>query len=296
MNNKLLHTHAEDETGNLIHINNAKKGVKYYCSDPECKKEIIFRNSGKTGKGSKRPHFSHKKGTAPHCSPERALHEIFKKKLIDLLEKHKTENRPFIINWGCCSCCYKNSGNLLERIASIKEEYTLGKYRADIALLNKENRALVAIEVVVTHPPEKEVLQYYKDNRITLVQINLISEEDLIKVEEIAKNPHIVDMCMNPECLNREKYTIKREILQRRILCGLGQHQILEYRIGTDSIFGRQLSTNFTKDEIDWVKSNFKNIIIKSTRNNQGAEQEYPIMECLQCKKTRSRYGRNVRL
>ena len=145
--------------------------------------------------------------------------------------------------------------------ASIKKEYTLGKCRSDIALLDKEKKALAVVEVVVTHPPEQEVLQYYKDNRITLVHFNLTSDEDLIKVEEIAKKPDIVDMCMNPECIDHEKYTIKRKILWRRILCGSRLHEILEYRVGIDSIFGRQLSTNFTKDEIDWVRSNFNNII-----------------------------------
>ncbi len=296
MNRKILHTHAEDESGNLIHVNDAEKGIKYYCYDPECKKEIIFRNSGKTGKWSKRPHFSHKKGTNPNCSPDRALHEAFKNKLVGLLEEYKAENKSFIFNWRCRDCYYKNSGNLLEKVALIKAEYYLGVCQPDIALLDKEEHILAVIEVVNTHPPEERVLQYYKDNKITLIQINLISDEDPCRVEEITKNPHIVDLCVSQACQSYNKYKMNVSVVSLLRNCYYCHSKILKFVKIIDTVFGMQPSPGFTEDEIALVKSKYNNIVIKTIRNDQGIKVNYPVMECSNCKRFRSSYGRNPRL
>lgn len=293
MNKRLLHTHAEDEKGDLIHVDDAVKGVKYFCTDPECSKEIIFRSSGKTGSGSRRPHFSHKKGTSPNCSPERALHEVFKKKLIDLLEKYKAENRPFIFKWVCNACSCSNSGNILARTISIKAEYYLGECRPDIALLDEEENVLATIEIVFTHEPEPKVLRYYQDKRITLIQINLTSDEDLNMIEEKAKSPDIVDLCLSPRCQNNGRYLLNRRIVGRRRACGRCRSDILDFNIEIDSIFGRQASHDFTENEIGLVKSKYTNIVIAKDRDTR---ERYPVMNCLYCQRIRSRYRRNVRL
>ena len=68
---EILYTTAVDKNGNLILIHNAEKGINYYC--PVCHKDFILRKSGKTGKGSKRPHFAHNELT-PNCTPEGVLH------------------------------------------------------------------------------------------------------------------------------------------------------------------------------------------------------------------------------
>ena len=292
MNSRLLHTHAEDENGDLIHVDDARKGVKYFCTDPECTKEIIFRSSGKTGRGSRRPHFSHKKGTTPNCSPERALHEVFKKKLIDLLEKYKAENRPFMSKWVCNACSYSNSGNLLAKATSKKAECYLGECRPDIALLDKEDNVLAAIEIVFTHKPEQKVLQYYQDKRITLIQINLTSDEDSSRVEEKAKSPDVVDLCLSPKCKNNGRYIMDRRVVGHRTTCSRCRSDILHFKIEIDSVFGKQTSHDFTEDEIGLVKSKYANIVITKDRDTK---ERYPAMNCLNCQKIRSRFSRNVR-
>ena len=70
MVNEILYATAIDKDGNLIHIDDAVKGIDYYC--PECKKEFILHKSGKTGQGSKRPHFKHNE-LSPNCKPETVL-------------------------------------------------------------------------------------------------------------------------------------------------------------------------------------------------------------------------------
>ena len=71
---EILYTTALDENGNLIRINDAEKGGTYYC--PNCKSEFILRKSGKTGKGSRRPHFAHNNLTT-NCTGESNLHFSF---------------------------------------------------------------------------------------------------------------------------------------------------------------------------------------------------------------------------
>jgi len=58
MTNEILYQYAIDENKKLVHIDIVEKGTKFIC--PECEKEFILKKSGKTGKGSKQPHFAHK--------------------------------------------------------------------------------------------------------------------------------------------------------------------------------------------------------------------------------------------
>lgn len=259
--------------------------MNYYC--PLCKKEFVFRKSGKIGKGSKRPHFAHNELT-PSCTPEGVLHYSFKKKLIDLLGKYKSEDNPFILSWVCDSCNNKNSVDLLRKTALIKEEHVLDECRPDIALLDKEENVLGVIEIVVTHKPEESALQCYKANNIILIQINLISEEDFNQVEEKVKNPDIVDLCLSPKCQNREKYKIKRKIVASTDKCKCCSN-IPRFRIMIDNVFDEQSSRNFTDEEISIVKSKFNNILI---REDPATKEKYPIIDCENCKIIKSKYAR----
>ncbi len=290
MEKEILYTTARDKNGNLIHINNAEKGVDYYC--PLCNKDFILRKSGKTGRSSKRPHFAHNELT-PNCTPEGVLHYSFKKLLVGILEKYKSENKPFIFNWDCVSCGYKNLGNLLEKVTLIKEEYVLGERRPDIALLDKEENVLGVIEVVVTHKPEERALQYYKENKTTLIQMNLTPEEDLNKVEERVKNPDIVDLCFSPKCQNYDRDKIKRKVQAHSHQCGRCPSNIPRFEIEVDSIFGKQSSRDFTEDEIHSVKSwgKLKGYEI-ATASDPHTKGKYPVFVCENCKVIRSRYNR----
>jgi competence CoiA-like predicted nuclease len=72
---EILYTVATDLYGTLIKAFDAEKGGSFFC--PECKTKLILRKSGKTGNGTKRPHFAHR-GLTPNCTPETALHSVFK--------------------------------------------------------------------------------------------------------------------------------------------------------------------------------------------------------------------------
>jgi len=292
MNKIILYTIAVDKNDNYVHIDNAEKGMSYYC--PVCKKEFILRKSGKTGKGSRRPHFAHNELTT-NCTPEGVLHYSFKKLLIDLLEKYKTENKSFLLNWTCDSCHYENSGNLLGKATLIKEEYSLGECRPDIALLDKEENVLAVIELVDTHKPEESALQYYKANKITFIQINLTSEEDLNEVEKKVQKPDIVDLCLSPKCQNSDKYKITRTIKAFRHNCGRCFAIIPRFEIEINSVFGSQLSRDFTEEEINTVKSN-RNKIVNCHEivigKDSATKVKYPVVVCENCQMMRGRRNR----
>jgi ssDNA-binding Zn-finger/Zn-ribbon topoisomerase 1 len=282
---EILYTTATDKNGNLVHIDYAQKGKSYYC--PMCKKEFIVRKSGKIGKGSKRPHFAHNELT-PNCSPEGVLHYSFKKMLLSLLERNKAVNVPFRFNWICDDCFDKNSGNLLEKVSSIKEEYALETCRPDIALVDNEENVFAVIEIVVTHKPEDIILQYYKKKKIILIQITLTSDEDLKMVEEKITHPDFVDFCLNPKCQHSDSNKISRKVKVHVDRCGICFNQIEKYYISIDSVFGRKESIDFTENEISLVKSKRQNIVIKT---NEPIKEKYPVFDCLNCKRNRSRYN-----
>jgi len=282
MNKEILYTTAIDKNGDIIQINNAEKGMDYYC--PLCKKEFILRKSGKTGRGSRRPHFAHNEIT-PNCTPEGVLHYSFKEMLIALLVKHQVENKPFNFIWICDSCGVKNSGNLLEKTHSIKREHVLEGCRPDIALLDKEEKVLAVIEVVVSHKPEDSTLQYYRDNKITLIQIDLTAEEDLNKIEEKAKNPNIVDLCLSPKCPHSNRFKIDRKIAVFQKQCSCFS-PIEKYEILIDSVFGKKMSLDFTDNEINWMKSKANEIGFRiRIAEKRETKEKYPIFVCLNCER-----------
>ncbi|MBM4208427.1 MAG: hypothetical protein FJ190_10605 [Gammaproteobacteria bacterium] len=193
----ILYTVAKDEEGNLIKANDAEKGISYFCV--VCKAELILRKSGKTGKGTKRPHFAHHALT-PNCTPEAALHYSFKYLLVNKIQQHITTNQPLPISWNCAFCGIEHSGNLIKKIKAVKAEHNLTVCRPDIALFDGKEKVFAVIEIVVTHKPEESVKNYYKENNIVLIQINLTSDKDLDNLENIVKQPSFVDTCYNPKC------------------------------------------------------------------------------------------------
>ncbi|GAB6390910.1 MAG: competence protein CoiA family protein [Treponematales bacterium] len=184
---ELLHPIAVDKNGNLIHIRNAEKGGDYYC--PHCKSKFVFNRSIKTGKGSRRPHFSHDK-LSPNCTPEGYLHSTFKIQLLEKLNQCISSHLPLEVKYKCDICQMEHTAaNLLKVVSAVKAEHDMKVCRPDIALFDGNGRVITVIEIVVTHEPEEAAITYYKENGIVLIQINLDSEDDLERVDEKIKVP-----------------------------------------------------------------------------------------------------------
>ena len=280
MAKEILYTTAVDDEGVLVHVSDAEKGITYYC--PSCKVEYSLKKSGNTGKGSKRPHFSHKPNeSSSNCTAESVLHYSFKKNLIDLLNNYLQENKELIINWNCSACSEYNKGNLLAKTTTVREEYYLKDCQPDIALLDTDENVIAVIEIVVTHSPEEKVLEFYGDNEIILIQINLSSDEDLKNIERKTLTPSIVDYCLSHKCSNQKRYSIHRKILSHSDTCGRCYKPIERYTIEVNSAFGMQETLDFTDNEINIVKAERKNI---DTKTNQTTNERYPISICHYCK------------
>lgn len=278
MTKEILYTSALDERGNLILINDAEKGSTYFC--PECKGKFILRKSGKTSKGSRRPHFAHNNLTT-NCTPEGVLHSSFKKLLIDLLEKYRSEGKTLLVNWKCNSCSLNYSKfNLLSKTATIKEEYNLKVCQPDIALLDPESEVKAAIEIVVTHEPEENVLRYYERNGITLIQINLFSEEDLNKIEEKITNPDVVNLCLNPNCQNFRNHATERKLIVADKICKRCHHPMRTFHVEANSVFGAIRTANITANEIRLAQS--EGVRFK-TRKDKTTKRKHHMISCMKC-------------
>ncbi len=208
---------AYNEAGDVVYSDNAVKGERYFC--PKCGGELIFKNSGKRGPGSRCKHFSHK-AKNHDCTNESILHSIFKHKAAKLLREKIDNKIGFVISWKCGVCGKKyENGNLLKVANEIKEEYCLEVVcRPDIAILDISGKVRIAIEIVVTHEPEEKTLKYYRENGIILVQYNVI-EDDIFRVEERLKTPDRLSLCLNEKCKEYNALTANPIIRYRKEKC-----------------------------------------------------------------------------
>jgi hypothetical protein len=80
-----------------------------------------------------------------------------------------------------------------------KAEFSLKERTPDIALFNQYGNVFVVIEIIYKHPPEDGAIKFYRENKIVLIQIIIISDDDLDNVENKLKYPTSVDICIVPQ-------------------------------------------------------------------------------------------------
>lgn len=285
---EILYTTALDTNHHLIRIENATKGTAYFC--PLCMKEMIYRNSGKTGKGSRRPHFAHYEISA-NCTAESVLHYSFKYFLVEFLQNKLNNNSSLTMSWFCEKEKHINEVNLLGNVSSIKMEYNLKECRPDIALFDNEEKLIAVIEVIVTHYPNENTVNFYKENDIVLIEVILSSEDDLNNIESKIKNPNYVDYCLYPKCNNYiEAITSRRLYIYNDICKSLYHHQLKKCYVEIKSVFGVQKTLALTEEEIRLSKGNGVEINLIKRKDNQEEVIEFP---CKKCAFERSKYRRN---
>ena len=199
MMSKLLLPYAYDSNRSLVHIDNATKGKTYTC--PNCDAELLLKISkipaGK--KYHKRSHFAHKGNSDNHCS-ESLLHQIFKEKCVEFISKKIANHEHLFFEWNCEKCEERHKGNLLKKVVRVVSEHDLGMCKPDIALFDKDGKVIIVIEVIVTHKPEPDVMQYYDENKIACLQIHVNDFADCDKIAEKLSSPNQINICSNPKC------------------------------------------------------------------------------------------------
>lgn len=258
----ILYSVAKDKSGNVINATDADKQHAYYCLS--CSGELVLKKSGKTGPRCKRPHFAHKV-VALDCSPESVLHFEFKNRAFRLLQDYLKRNNPLPLSWECDFCRDRHTGNLLRRANQVELEYDLREVRPDIALVDTLGRVYAVIEVVVTHEPGENALEYYRKNDIHVVEVHLKSDLDLGKVELKLARPTHVGFCPNPQCEfcnhHMNKVSLVIIIDARCWRCGdpvklavlravSSVHGNATFYLGVDDAH----SLNFNKEEVELAK------------------------------------------
>ena len=275
----ILYTIAKDTNANFVKAALANKSEDYFCL--VCNNQVLLRKSGKTGKNSKRPHFAHKTLT-PNCTPETALHFGFKNLLAKKIQYSIENGLPLNFKWKCNYCVEIHTGNLLKKISSVVIEHNLKVCQPDIALFDKENKVFAVIEIVVTHRPEENVLKYYNDNNIILIQINLKSDQDLEDLENKVSNPDFVTTCYNPKCTKCGHFQQKTIMTIVEGSCwkcdSIMKAAIIE---GGMERGGTSVGPDeFTIHEVEYAQS--KGVIIKE-HNSKTAGRKYYANTCPSC-------------
>jgi hypothetical protein len=279
----ILYTVAKSINGEFIKANDAEKGGDFFC--PVCDSKLLLRKSGNTSKNSKRPHFAHKSLT-PNCTPETALHFSFKNLLAQKLQHDINNSLLLTITWNCKYCTEKHAGNLLKKVAHLKVEHDLGACQPDIALLDNDNKVIAVVEVVVTHKPEKQVIDFYQRNNIILIQLNLTSDNDLNEIENKISNPDFVSFCFNPKCRVCERFLQKKKMT---IIDGPCWKCGNTMKIATVSSgnggYIRGLNSNlspneFTTDEVAFARD--KGVILKE-QFSKTTNDKYLANSCIKC-------------
>lgn len=212
---KLLLPYAHDINGNLVHVDDAQKGQKYTC--PNCGAELLLRisNIPEGQKYHRRNHFAHKGGTDNHCS-ESFLHKLFKERCADLIRSKISNQEELLFFWDCEICNEFHKGNLTKKAVTVVTECDLGVCKPDIALLDSNGKVIIVVEVVVTHKPDEVAIQYYKENSIACLQINVEDFADCDKIQEKILHPNeCITICPNPICkrCGRRMNTATMEIM-----------------------------------------------------------------------------------
>ena len=191
MTNEIKYKYAENENGNVVLIDDAVAGTKYYCSG--CKKEMIFKN-GKI----RQKHFSHK--NTENCTGsggEGYLHETFKKLAYQKIKEYINGKKPLEVLWRCNICNTQHNYNFLNGITDIKLEYSLEGCRPDLVLINENGNVPTIIEIVDSHEPEDNVIEFCKKYSIILIRIKLEDLDDLENIEIKLSQPSNV-VVFNP--------------------------------------------------------------------------------------------------
>ena len=214
MGKKLLHTTGYDEEGRILHINEAEKGKTYTC--PLCGDRIVPRNEGK----AQRPHFAHFKKTGTGCNGESLLHHLFLQASLALLQRHIDLKKEFPITWSCPYCNRIYTKDMLQQVASISAESTLGDLHPDLTLFDAKGKPILAIKLLIRKKLTQKALHGYEERGIILIQIQL-EENDWMKVEEKLSRPDSVTFCANAECYNYQFYQscIQREYYAQKFKC-----------------------------------------------------------------------------
>lgn len=149
--------------GEVVHISQVERGAACQCVCDECGSPLIARQ------GSQRAHsFAHENSDC-QGNQETLLHLKAK----EIIEESK---RLTVMG---------SKGNQEVIFDCVEVEQQVGPYRVDVIGVKDGRRCLV--EIAVTHPCSLEKVQYFKDNKLAVVEISIDSCREFRSMDEYAE-------------------------------------------------------------------------------------------------------------
>lgn len=172
---RILYDFALTVNGNPIYIEKAQRGQTYLCSSCGCEMIVKLGNQ-------RQHHFAHKvandtsiQNKIDDCerTNESILHSKFKYGLYNYLcKKLNSDDKNFYVDYEPSNFGFEKR-NILKVAGKIEVEKFLNSFRPDITIFDKQGKALLAIEIVVSHKPDRKKLIDYSNKDIYLLQITL---------------------------------------------------------------------------------------------------------------------------
>ena len=200
--------------GTLVHVSEVESGKHDDCLCAGCGEGLVARKGNQVAH-----HFAH--GSESTCKGETVLHKVAKLIVAEKIKKCLQEKRSLPIEWAC-DCCYDfHEGNLVKVVAGVEIEKSLGTARPDILLTDGHGTPRVAVEIVVTHPPEPSTVEFYRANKITMVTIEVEALEDL---DELRRDGRFGMFTVGVDACTRKKCPRCRKVLWDRRLAVIHSH------------------------------------------------------------------------
>lgn len=158
-------TYALDDDNKIINIRDTIRKKKYICM--ECNNEVILK------KGKKLVHHYAHKSKVSNCCNESYKHKLAK----ELIKKNLQKITFYYCSKFKCNNNFKFENKQYECIF----EYKVDKFKVDVAII-KNNKLILAVEVYNTCRNTKEKNEYFKNNKIPMIEIKCdeIIEKNII--------------------------------------------------------------------------------------------------------------------
>lgn len=281
--NNIHQTVALDENDVIQKAEDANKLGNYFC--PSCKSKMVLR------RGDVRiAHFAHKSSVS-NCNPETVLHKLGKEKVKEVLENDITNRLSKKASYICDRCYSVHEYDILAEVISLELERPLDKFRPDVSLIDKINNTRVVIEIVVTHPPEQDLLNFYNENNILYLRIDLKDFSDLDKIEEklkYIKNGNSIDYekiySEKVDCIETEPEEEISQLFIIDFVCDNCNKVTKVALINADNPnpFDRVDPEDFTSEQLDLARKAGANIARHKFSTN-GAY--YLVNKCSHCQR-----------
>lgn len=196
----------------IVHISQVESGLACQCVCLVCGEKLVAH------KGVDRiDHFVHY--SSKNCSPESILHLLSK---IELYKKYKYyiyHKNTYHLLRALQNCNQEKMKSWLRKSAVIEMECDFKIAKPDLTILDAERRAVAFIEIVVTHNPSENVVNFCNEYKIPIIQYNVANFDDYEKIRNETLTPICVNCKIENRCPKCKEYMHERELYVMETKC-----------------------------------------------------------------------------